>query len=488
MIAVLLATASAAPALAQASPPPAGPVLPAFPERAGEALVISAHDATGVVEMRLSNGVVVRARWALGRDPERLGGGFRLSAVFGGGLLAETAESRGFSDAAALGWASASIGAGDLGAELTSGEVRGLLSASGLTLRVQNLPASIRLEIEGREGASLEAAARLMSALVTRPTLDDNALAAWAAERSALRRAAPADTSARLRMEFDAATLPEGRWWVGPPGMEAIERATPEAVRAWLDTGLAAWPLEWTVVGEIDAMRAAHLLRSAAGAVTPRAEPAPERFALRRRGVRPAGPVERLATAREGPAVVAIGFHGAEGGDLSDAARLGEVRRLILAKMILDERLRAAFASLAEASAAEGFAGGRLAGDAAYDPQGGGMTTGLVWAVAVARPGGGRATADLMWAQVERLAREGPGAEELERAVERVLQARGPEGDSAWYWVRVLESSSLRGLSLDTLTQTERALSEATPAEIAQTLSAWSSPTRRFTVIVEPEG
>jgi len=470
----------------QEAAPGREPTLPAFAERAAEAVVISAHDATGVVEMRLANGVVVRARSAT-VDPD--GAAFMLSAVFGGGPLAETAATRGFSDAAASAWASASLAARRGEGAVSSGEVRALLSRAGLTLRTRVLPGGMRVEIEGRSAGALDAAARLLGALLTRPVLDDRAIRAWAAERSVVHATAPADTSARLTLAFNGATRAPGRWWIAPPTRDAIERATePGAVGDWLASGLGVWPLELTVVGAIDPMAAAHTLRAAAGAVSPRPAPSPESFAAQRRGRRPQGPVDVAVSASTGPTVVAIGFHGAEGSDLGDPSRLAEVRRLIVAKTVLTQRLRASLASWGTGGLSDGIVGrARLTSEVAYDPSGAGMSTGLVWAVAVAQRGAGAATASRLWGEVERLAARGPTREELDAAVSAIMASRGPDGERAWYWVRVLESAALRGLAYDTLTETEAGLRAMTPEDIAGVLRAWSAEPRRFTVVVEPE-
>lgn len=436
---------------------------------------LSRHDATGVWSMGLSNGVTVRTRRASG-------GTLHFSALLAGGAALDAPGARALSEAVGAAWASGGLRATEDHPGLTPSEMQAWLARWDLEARSSSTPEGLRLEVTTKRPDRLPLAAQVLGALLTRPRLDAGAVVSWRAEQSAERAAAISDTRAALRVALDRATSPDGGAHFGPMDAGELAGVTPESAQAWLDGAVGEWATDVVVVGYPDHRWAFDAARTALGGVvdgSARVPASPEVRRGWRSGTRPAGPVRVEVTARTGPALAAVGFHAPEGGDLRDASRLAEVRRMVLAKEVLSERLGAALEP--------GAPGVNLAGPAYFDPRGAGATTGLVWVITGGPAGSSETGAGVVWSEIERLASDGPTPEELERAVASALEIRGEDGESGWYWARVLEAAGLRGLSMDALARTEPDLRAITPEEVRAALAAWSSPTRRFTVLVEPE-
>ncbi|MEL7473615.1 MAG: hypothetical protein AAGK04_09885 [Planctomycetota bacterium] len=450
--------------------PPGPAVLPRCGSPA-EVATLERHDALDLWTMRLVNGVVVRCR-AMETD------GYRIVASIG---LEPGDEA--MAGAVAAGWNAGEVGCDD--ATLDREALRGFLDVWRLELRATHAPDALRLEVKSDWFISVAPACELLSLMLLEPRLDASSIATWREERLALSGVDQEDTVSVFWRAWDRAAMPEGARRFGPMDRDELASIDVASVRAWLRTRLASAPIEITMAGEVNALLDYRAVfdpfRVSLGGLEARPVPTPDRRSAWRLDPRPKGPIEIVQRASRGPALVAVGFHAPSGDDLRDPAKHDEFRRMVMAMEVLSERLPKA---LREAGVEARLEQSR---PVYYEARSGVAATGVMWAIAGGAAGSSGPAAEAMWRTIDELARTGPTPEELDAAVAAQEAVRAADGEPVRVWSTILDGADGRGLSLDRVASLSQAMRSVTPEEVRDALRAWTAPSRRFTVRVEPE-
>jgi len=254
------------------------------PETPGAVSSLRMHPESGVLTAVLTNSATVHHRRM--DDPS---GAVHVTVTLAGGRIEERPETRGLTDAAALGLSRPATGS------LTSSQVRDLLSRSKATLDARLVDDALALRIEAAPG-DLETALRTLYGLLSDARIEPAALDAW-------RRARVREARERKSQPFDAlrAVLPEiifrtDEARVRPLEPDELESITLEATQAWLDRLLATAPIEIGVAGPIDGERALSLVASTLGALPAREAIDGETLDQLRSATRAAPPYEAEVT------------------------------------------------------------------------------------------------------------------------------------------------------------------------------------------------
>jgi predicted Zn-dependent peptidase len=420
---------------------------------------------TGVCDAVLANGVVLhhdRVAAPAGR--------FRLVVIVAGGEIEEGAGQSGLTQLAVAAWAQRAGRAASAGAESEAA------AAYGLTIKAAALPDHLRLLIEG-PAEGLPAAARLARALLSRPVISAEALAAQRTEiEAALERIASSRWGA-IGSAMIGTVYPEDPR-LHLPTRADLEKHTRAEAQAWLERILARGSVEAAVVGDVPLEAALGPVATELAALPVRARISPQTFAPERTLIRPgepdgAGPAERVvrATTPDGRAVVVGVFYGA------DVSEVREFRALWVAARVLEERLVARITREGppltdlEATCAPG---GALPG------------FGMVFASASAAPANAGALAEAMRAEVARLRDEPPTEAEVARAAATMRRSVAELNADAGYWAEVLATSWYRGVDMDAMGRGEEDYASFTAKEVAGAIRRWNVEGKRFSVVVTP--
>lgn len=409
---------------------------------------------------RMANGVVVHTRSMRTRP-----GWVEISIVLRGGVIDESAATRGLTDAAALAFetpATASLDADALAARLSGHviETSGLARMAGLELRLAG------------DRSDMLAAMQLAHALLTQPRLDASALGQWLAlEREAL-RSTEQSLSAALNETAVDALYPKAEVRVRPIGADHIDSITRDAAQAWLDRLVATAPIEVGIAGDLQARDALELARVYLGSI-------PDR---------PTGRAHAPPAATPSPLPAQVTFHKTctdltVRGSLTLAAYVvpGEVvrtrhRALRLAAGVIADRLRA--------PGADGLA---WEGSCRLLPELELLDAGLFFLVLETDPDqideAHRAANKLLKGIVSRP----PTDDELERVRSSIIDEVLTRSDQPRWWARRLGWWRAQRYPAESTDQIVRAYEAISPDELPAIVRSVMHPQRALDVVVSME-
>lgn len=418
------------------------------------------HEDTGVTSLWLDNGVRVHVK----RMTERQGSILGSIHVFGG-LVHETDETRGLTDAAAT--ALARPAGGGLSStqidDLTTGwkaSARGGSDADGFTIALSASP------------GELEKALTLAHLLLTDPTVEDAAIEQW--RRGQLRTLEMLDTmpqGAAVKAVLEA-MYPAGDTRPGLIPKERIEAIDAASAQAWLDEQLAG-PIEVAIVGDLDVDRAIELVRTYLGSLGSRARVDRRTNWRARQMERPEGPIELLKepSISTPQAYVIAGYYGANEWDARDVRALKLAARVLNTRMIdrIREELGLAYSPSVSHRTARTWPGfGLLSVQTTTDP----------------------ATAEQLAGEIKSMfdafAADGPTDQELAVAVEQLRNIHDETVRNPAAWLRELRTLSYLGGSLDELAKEREALGGFTPGELRDIFAKYAVEDGRLKIIVRP--
>ncbi len=428
---------------------------------AGDIADKTVHEDTGVTSLWLSNGVRVHIKRMTERQGEILG-----SIHIYGGLVHETADTRGLTDAAAT--ALARPAGGGLSStqidDLTTGwkaSVRGGSDADGLTIGLSASP--------GELGNALE----LAHLLLTDPTVEDAAIEQW--RRGQLRTLETLDRlpqGAALKAVIEA-IYPAGDTRPGLIPKDRIEAITAQSAQAWLDEQLAG-PIEVALVGYLDADRAIELVTTYLGSLPERPRVSAATNRAERNMERPTGPIELLKEPKVSTpqAYVIAGYYGANEWDERDRRALELSARIISSRMIhrIREELGLAYSPSVSSRTGTTWPGfGLLSVQTTTDPERAAELAGEVHAM------------------FQAYATDGPTDQELAVAVDQLRNVHDETVRNPGAWLRELRTLDYLGRRLDTLAGERDALGTFTPGELRDIFATYAVEDGRVRIIVKPK-
>jgi len=420
------------------------------------------HEATGVTSLWLDNGVRVHIK----RMTERQGSVLGSIQIYGG-LVNETQQTRGLSDAAATALIRPS------GGGLSSSQISDLTTGWKISVGGQSNDDGFQLAMSGSPD-ELPSAMELAHLLLTDPTVEVAAVEQWQRGQISTReRLKGLPQGAAIDAIFEAMYPPDDSRPKLIP-LERVEAITPDAAQDWLDAQLAG-PIEVALVGDLNVEEAIELVRTYLGSLPERPRVSVSTNMETRAMPRPQGPREVLKEPEISTpqAFVIAGFFGADEANERDRRAL-QLSARILSRRAID-RIREELGL-------------------AYSP-GVSSTTETTWpgfglfsVQAPTDPDRAEELADEVQSMFAAFAENGPSDEELTVAVEQLRNIHDESVREPSVWIRELRTMGYLGRDLDTLASEREALGEFTPAELRDIFAKYAVEDGRIRIIVRPVG
>jgi zinc protease len=400
-----------APASLLASPPVGGTIVAQAIDAASE-----------VTSFWLDNGARGHHRLMEQRKGEVI-----VAVTLAGGVIEETAATRGLTEAASQAWSHPAT------SRLTSTDVRDLLVGKRVGLHPDLGEDAVTLTVRTTPG-DLETALQLVYLLLTDPVLEPVALERW--REGALRRIARRDLEPLQAVHHAAAEAlaPATESRMRPLAREDVARVTPAAAQTWLRRLIAGAAIETAIVGDVGRAEALALAARYVGAVPARARIAASTLDGLRRATPPAGPIRVARTLVTGTpqAAVLSGFRGADLGNRRDVRLLNLAARVLSSRMYrtLREDRQLVYSIAAHSRPGIAYPGfGMFVAQAPTDPQ----------------------RADALAREVEAMyahfAREGPTEDEVAIARRQLVAFVDQQLQQPDFWASRLATTTYRGQS-----------------------------------------
>lgn len=392
-----------------------------------------------------------------------------IVATLAGGAVLEDAADVGLTLAAAASWRRAGEGEGAVDAaggaenapsEVSPARVRADVSPEGVTLRIAIEP------------ARLAEALTALASMVSEPRVDEARMAAWRARLKALesRERNPERLVARALMDL---LVPDGVPGDGQlPPIDRLIRLEAERVRAWLETKVAAAPMEVAIAGPIELKPTEVVVAKVFGPLADRARVDDRTYVDRRQAKRAPGPINEEAVLQipAGTVHLMAGFTGPDVGMLTD------VRALNVALSIARSRLEA----LREDKRLDAELVGARVMPARQHP---GLGAAIV--TAKVRDAGDAAERTMLALHqvLHELMSAGPTAEEVTRATEKIATDARSDAADPEYWAGVLAIANLQGIDIDSLADAADVYGKLTAENVRETLRRWCVDENRFSLV-----
>ncbi len=428
----------------------------------GEIAQRTTHEETGVTSLWLSNGVRVHIK----RMTERQGTVLGSIQVYGG-LVNETPDTRGLSDAAETALARPA------GGGLSSSQISDLTTGWKISVGGRSNDDGFEVVLSGSP-AELPSAMELAHLLLTDPMVEDAAIEQWQrGQKSTRERLKALPQGAAIEAIFEA-MYPEGDSRPKLIPLDRVEAITPEAAQDWLDTQLAG-PIEVTLVGDLNVEETIELVRTYLGSLPDRPRVSASTNMDVRTMERPTGPREVLKEPEitTPQAFVIAGFFGADESNERDRRALQLSARILSRRMIdrIREELGLAYSPSVSSTTETTWPG-----------------FGLFSLQTTTDPERAEELADEAQAMFAAFAADGPSEEELAIAVEQLRNIHDEAIREPGVWLRELRTLAYLGRSLDTLANEREALGEFTPAELRDAFAKYAVEEGRIRIIVRPVG
>lgn len=429
----------------------------------GRVAEFSIHPPSGVVAATLENGVAVRHR-AMGEPPGRV----TVRVSIPGGWIDETAQTRGLTAAAA--------GALERPATRTrsAAELADLLEARAIALSVRLERDLVSVTLES-SSAELEGALRAAHLILAEPVVAESSLERWRGRALSEALAAERQPGAALNRLIADALYPEDEPRGRLLSAARIREVDASSAQRWLDRMVRESPLEVAIVGDVERAPAMQLAKTYVGTLVKR-DAAPLSHDDPRRLVRRSvGPIDVRAQVRspDPHAVTLVAIPAADARDAQERTALDAAAHVLSSRLsaMAQESETPVLYPRAVNLPGEAFPG-----------------FGMFYAVATAPPGEAGAVVEAMRGQIERLAAEGPTAQEMESAVRdlRVEAERRLAGAS--HWAELLSTLTARERSIDGAVLEPERLAGLSASEVREAVASRAGPDGRLSVIVTPVG
>jgi zinc protease len=427
----------------------------------GEIVELGIHEASGVSTAVLSNGVIVHHR----HMPER-SGFVEVRISLRGGVIEESGDNRGITEAAAQVFNRHAVGA------LTSREVRQLMAGRKVQVSGSALDDLVQISMTGSPD-DLETGFQLAYRLLTDPRLETTPFEQWRTGMIQGINAARMDPIQSLPLVMQDTMYPEDAPQARPVTVEQLERLSMRSAQAWLDRLVAESPIEAAIVGDITRDAAMELARNYLASLPPRPvmdDSTPPSF----RTIPPPSSdrIAEVAVATRTPSAgVIAGFFASDMEELRDTRLLQLASRTLSSRMI--ERLR-------EQERLVYSIGAQLLPGMAFPGYG------LMLAGSATDPARAVELADRIDAIFAEFAENGPTAEELATAKAQIAKLLNESMEEPGYWASHLGALRKRGRTLDEFTTALSAYEAFTGDEVRENFARYHARPR-FRVIVRPE-
>lgn len=434
------------------------------------------HAASGVTSAWLSNNVRVHHRFMDYRKNQ-----VSVSISLVGGELLETAETRGLTQAAQIGWARPAT------RTLSSSDIRELMTGKKVNVRGGGGgggrggrggggggggPDSISLNVSGSP-EELEVGMQLAHLMLTEPKIETASFEQFRAFAKQMLQESdknPMMFGSRLAA---AAPYPASEARTQPLTIEQLESITPDAAQAWLDKLIATSPIEVVIIGDISKDRAMELAAKYLGSLPNRERVSPQTYASLRRIQRPEGPrvIERVIETPTQQAYVLSGFYGADEQNLADVRALSLAARVLSTRMVKEvrEESQLVYSIGAGSRAASTYPG-----------------FGVFSAAAPTEPAKADPLVEKLASMYETFAKNGPTEEELGVAKKQIATTLDEQMKEPGFWGGRLDQITFRNANLDDTMNEPKSYQAITPEQVRDTFAKYYSAKNAIVVKVKP--
>ena len=420
------------------------------------------HADTGVWSGWLDNGVRAHYRRLEHRKNEA-----SVWITLAGGIIQETADNRGVTEAALTVWNRPAS------STRTSTDIRSLMADKKVRVRGDLSADTVTLVVSGEPG-DLEAGMQLAYLLLTDPVVEAAGFQQWKSARALDIAARSREPRGALAEAEAAAFYPAAEARLQPLTQPQLDRLTRDAAQAWIRQLVARAPIEVAVVGDVDRERAAALVARYLGSLP--ARPRIDDKVLRelRAVPRPPGPIRvtRPVATRTDQAQVLDGFFGADVQNTLDS------RLLVMAARIMSVRLNKTIRE--ERQLVYSIGAGSRPGDA-YPGFGRFATQ------APTEPAKAAALGGALDEMVSAFAATGPTADEMVVAKRQMANLLDEITKTLDFWLDRLATLDYRGLSLDDIARIGADYQGFTADQVRETFARYARPEARFRIAVVPE-
>lgn len=433
----------------------------------------SLHEATQVWSGWLTNNVRVHYRFM---DERKNSVSVSVSLI--GGELLETADNRGITSAAQVGWSRPAT------RKLSSIDIRDLMTGKKIDVRGGGgggrgrrsggggSADAISLAIAG-DPAELETGLQLAYLMLTEPKIEEAAFKQFlTGMREALEEAAKNPLMTGMRLA-GALPYPDDEPRAQPLTIAQLDRLTLPAAQAWLDKLIKESPVEVVVIGDLPREAALDLVARYLGALPSRPAVSPDTYMNLRKLARPTGPrkLEATVATTTPQAFVLSGFYGADETNVADARALSMAARILSTRMIKEvrEEGQLVYSIGANSRSANTYPG-----------------FGVVSAAAPTEPAKVPTLLDKLASMYAAFAQEGPTEEELDVARKQTANAYEEQLREPSFWARRLDQLTFRGVNVDDLAAEPAASLALTADQIKAVFAKYYAPEKSLIAVSKP--
>jgi zinc protease len=418
---------------------------------AGKIVESSTHEASKVTSVWLDNNVRVSYRFMDYKKDQ-----VSVTINVAGGLIEETPESFGLTEAASLAFEKPATG------KLTSTNIRDLMTGKTVSVSGGAGGDSLMVTVAGSP-AELEYGLQLAYLLLTDAKIEQAAFDQWktaTAQQIEARKLSPQGAFQELVAD---SLLVKGEVRTRPLEKENLDAITIDHAQKWLTRILSTGPIEVSVVGDIGQDRAMELVSTYLGSLAKR-ERVSENTLLKLREIdRPRTAVVRSEeTKTKTPMGIVLGGFWA-----CDAKDIVNVRRMNAAAQVLSTRM---IKKLREEDQLVYSIGAQLAPNPTF------KDWTLFLAAAPTEPSKAAKLGDRIQEMYAEFAASGPTDDEMVVAKKQAANTFDEEMKEPDYWSSVLRSMTYHGRALDEVLNRPAAYDALTAAEVKEAFAKYYKP------------
>lgn len=384
-----------------------------------------------------------------------------------GGIIQETPENHGLTEAASLSWARPAT------SKLSSTTIRELIGEKELEIGGGSGTDNIMFGVSGK-ASTIETGMQVAYLAMTDPFIEPPAFDQW--RRKALADAEKRDKDPQSIFNDAGVALmfPPGEVRLHPLTKTELDKLTIDAATKWwkhlIDTG----PIEVSIVGDISKEEAQRLVTTYVGSLPKRDAISDATLDNLRAIKRPTGPasVDKEVPALQQAAYLRVAFYAADDVNVKDR------RALFVARTMLEPRLSRILKDGPEPMVFQI----RVSYEAGQEFPG----FGLFQVVAPASPDKVDTVVRIINETFTSFAEVGPTTEELEGTRAEALKAYDEAQADPNYWTGELSLLTYRGKSLDDLAGERAAYVAITASEIKEAFAKYYKDENKFRVTLKP--
>ncbi len=420
------------------------------------------HEKTGVQTWVLDNGVVVNYL-NLPVPKEAV----NVTISLAGGLIQETPENHGITEAASL------VLNRPATTKLTAGAIQELLQGKEVRMQASSGVDAVVIGMFGKT-ADIESGFQLAHLVLTDPFIEPPVFSQWRTDARAAATDGAKAPQAVFNRSVHEALFPESEFRLRPLSEKEIDAVSIESATRWLKQILASSPIEVSIVGDLTKEEATRLVTTYVGSLAKRSEPGVELFRSARTLSRPQGEraIDREVDSPNQTAYLMLGFYGA------DESAANERRALFIARAILDARLNRSLRDTDQL--VQGV-------QVRFDPGQEFPGFGLFRAMAPVAADKIEPVAKRIMDTFKSFAEVGPTPEELEGIRAQAIKSLEDVQKDPGYWTGELSMLRMRGKSLDDAASERTSYERITLADVKGTFAKYFGAGTTLRVVLRPK-